>query len=149
TVAAKFADPDVRASLAESGLDRPERLLEMLVLEFEAGGAGIEDGPINTDDLPRIEFSAPKSALLYQPDANHQVLLRMYRDLPSSRLAGLTPESAAATERGNAGLRSLLQACLLRSAGDREGSLKLFREAAEKAPTNPIVRNELEDILLR
>jgi len=149
TAAAKFAVPELRASLAQSGLDRPERLLEMLVMEIGPDGVAIEEGPVNTDDLPVIEFSAPKSALVYQPDSNHQVLLQMFRDIPSGYLAGLPPGVVTATERGHAGLRTLLQACLLRSTGDRQGSLKLFREAAELAPANPIVRNELEDILLQ
>lgn len=149
TVAAKFAYPEVRASLAESGVIRPEGLLEMLVLEIVPGGVAIEDGPVNTDDLPVIEFSAPKSALVYQPDANHEVLLKMFRDIPASYLAGLPPELAATTRRGHAGLRAHLQACLLRSSGNRNGSLRLFREAAEMAPNNPVIRNEVEDILLQ
>jgi spermidine synthase len=149
TVAAKFAVPEVRASLAESGLDRPERLLEMLILEIEPGRAALEEGPVNTDDLPAVEFSAPKSALVYRPDANHRVLLRMFHDIPTRYLAGLTPELATATQRGHAGLRTLLQAGLARSMGDREDSLRLLRHASALAPTNPIIRNELVDVLLR
>jgi spermidine synthase len=149
TVAAKFAVPDVRASLAESGLDRPERLLEMLILEIEPGGIAIEDGPVKTADLPVVEFSAPQSALVYRPDANHRVLLGMFHDIPTRHLAGLTPELAAATQRGHSGLRTLLQAGLARSAGDGNGALRLLREASELAPGNPVIRNELADVLLR
>jgi spermidine synthase len=59
TAAAKFAIPEVRASLAEIGMDRPERLLDMLVMDLEPGDAAIHEGRVNSDNHPFIEFSAP------------------------------------------------------------------------------------------
>jgi spermidine synthase len=148
TAAAKLVVPEVRASLAEIGVDRPERLLDMLVMSFDPGHSGaLENGPVNTDDLPIIEFSAPKSALVYQPDANQQVLLNSFHDIPAAYLAGLTQEAIAAATNGHKGLRLLLQAGILRSAGDLRGSLEMLNEAARLAPASPIIRNELAQTL--
>jgi len=148
TIAAKMASPDVRASLAEIGISRPERLLDMLVMDIQPGVSVVEDGPVNTDDRPIIEYSAPKSALEYRPDINQKVLLDRFQDIPATYLASLAPDAVAEVQRGHAALRSLLQASLLRSHGDLHGGLKLLREAARQAPASPIIRNELSESLV-
>ena len=147
SAASKFADPTIRASLAEVGIDRPERLLDMMLMEFEPGRTAVPDGPVNTDDRPTIEFSAPRSALEYQPDANRQVLLASFGDIPARHLSGLTPEVAAEARRGHAALRTLLQAGLLRSSGDTARCVELLRQAAREAPQSPIIRNALTEAL--
>lgn len=145
--AAKFGDPAICASLAEIGIDRPERLLDMMLMEFEPGGGAVPAGPVNTDDHPIIEFSAPRSALEYQPDANRQVLLASFGDIPARHLSGLAPEAAAEARRGHAALRTLLQAGLLRSSGDTARCVELLRQAAREAPQSPIIRNALTEAL--
>jgi spermidine synthase len=148
TAAAKFSLPEVRLSLAEIGIDRPERLLDMLVLEIGPGLAVVDDGPVNTDDRPIIEFSAPRSALEYRADENQQVLLNYFGEIPAAHLAGLAPEAAETVRRGHEALRSLLRANLLRSAGDLDGCVKLLAEAARQVPSNVVIRTELVESLL-
>jgi spermidine synthase len=146
--AAKMTDPEVRASLAEIGINRPERLLDMLLLEILPGSSIVEDGPVNTDNRPIIEFSAPKSALDYRPDVNQKIWLDRFHDIPLAYLAGLTPEAVVEVQNGHAALRALLEASLLRGHGDLHGGVQLLREAAKHAPASPIVRNELSQSLI-
>jgi len=143
TAAAKFAIPEVRASLAEIGIDRPERLLDMLVMDLEPGDAAIHQGRVNSDNHPFIEFSAPRSALNYQTDTNQKVLLDRFKDVPSAYLEGLTPERVEEIRRGRDALRAVLEASLRRAHGDLRGTVDLLRQAARLAPGSPIIRNEL------
>jgi spermidine synthase len=148
TAAEKFSLPAVRASLAEIGIDRPERLLDMLVMDIEPGQTVVDDGLVITDNQPTIEFTAPRSALEYRADENQQVLLDCFRDIPAAHLAGLSPEVVESVRRGHLALQSVLQASLLRSTGDAEGGAKLLAEAARQAPGSVIIRNEMVDSLL-
>jgi tetratricopeptide (TPR) repeat protein len=147
-VAAKFAVPAVRDSLKEIGIDRPERLLDMLVMDIEPGVARVEDGPVNTDYHPFIEFSAPRSALNDRADTNQKVLLDRFREVPSDYLAGLSPEAVAEVGRGREALRLVLQASLRRSHGELRETVNLLREAMRLAPNSPIIRNELVSSLI-
>jgi spermidine synthase/tetratricopeptide (TPR) repeat protein len=147
TVTAKFELPAVRASLAEIGIDRPERLLEMLVADLTRESVRLLDGELHTDNHPIIEYSAPKSSLSYRVDLNLRVLLAHFQPLPEVHLRHLTPAAAAAVRQGHDGLRTLLQGCVTRSSGDLRGSLTLLREAVRQAPANPIVRDELTQTL--
>ncbi len=148
TVGTKLALPEVRASLAEVGIDNPERLLDMLVMDVHSGTAGLDAGPLNTDDHPIIEFSAPKNALHYTPDVNQRVLLDRFHDVPAEYLSGLSPEAVRQIQSGRAGLRSALQGSVLRGQGDLHGSVSMLRAAVQQAPANPIVRNELSESLV-
>ncbi len=143
TAAAKHSIPEVRASLTEIGIDRVERLLDMLVMEIEPGTDTLPPGPLNTDDRPHIEYSAQRSALDYQTDTNQKVLLDQFKELPPRLLAGLTPEAAAEVARERDGFRAVLHASILRSHGDVRGTVDLLRQAARLAPKSPIIRNEL------
>jgi spermidine synthase len=143
TVAAKFKLPEVRASLEEIGVDRPERVLEMMLADLTRESMPLMDGPTHTDDLPVIEYSAPRSCLSYFVDLNLQVLLMHCLPVPEVYLSGLKPEEAASVRLAHQGLQTLLQGCIRRSTGDLPGSLELIREAARQAPANPLVRTEL------
>lgn len=143
TAAAKYAIPEVRASLAEIGMDRPERLLDMLVMDVEPGDAAVQEGWVNSDNHPFIEFSAPRSALNYHTDTNQKVLLDRFKDVPSAYLEGLAPEAIAEIRRGRDALRAVLEASLRRAHGDLRGTVELLARAARLAPGSPIIRNEL------
>jgi tetratricopeptide (TPR) repeat protein len=146
--AAKMTTPEVAASLREIGINEPHRLLDMLVTDIKPGSALPGAGPVNTDEHPTIEFSAPRSALEYRADANQQVLLDQFDEIPSSYFAGLTAERAAEVRKGHAGLRCLLEASLCRSHGDLQRAAKALARAYEQAPASPIVRNEFSDSMV-
>jgi len=59
--------PWLRAELAELGFASPQELVGQYLASREEVMAQIPDGPINSDDLPLLEYSAPLS--LYRPDA--------------------------------------------------------------------------------
>ena len=143
TAAKHFRTPAVRDSLTEIGIDSPERLLDMLVMDIEPGVSVIEDGPVNTDNHPFIEFSVPRSALDYQTDTNQKVLLDRFKEVPSAYLTGLSPEAVAEIARGREALRDVLEAAVKRSHGDLRGTVALLSEALRLAPKSPIIRNEL------
>jgi len=141
--AAKFSIPEVKASLAGIGIDRPAGLLDMLVMELEPGSAAVEPGALNTDDRPHIEYSAQRSALEYRTDVNQQVLLKHFNEIPPRHLAGLPPEVVEEVTRERDAFRTMLRASILRSQGDVRGTVDLLRLAIENAPRSPIIRNEL------
>ncbi|MCE9612949.1 MAG: hypothetical protein K8T26_01650 [Lentisphaerae bacterium] len=143
TVAAKFALPEVRDSLLEIGIDRPERMLELMVADLTRANVVMGGGKLHTDDHPIIEFSAPKSTLTYWVDQNLNVLLAHFEPIPEVYLAGLAPDVAASVRQAHEGMRTLLLGCIRRSRGDLRGSLTQLREAANQAPSNPIVETEL------
>ncbi|MCX7011815.1 MAG: fused MFS/spermidine synthase [Candidatus Sumerlaeota bacterium] len=57
----RLADPKIAASLGRQGLDNPRALLSGYVGPGAAFAADVEGHPRNTDDYPRLEFSAPIS----------------------------------------------------------------------------------------
>ncbi|MBI2376358.1 MAG: fused MFS/spermidine synthase [Deltaproteobacteria bacterium] len=60
---AAFADERLRAELLRAEVEVPEDLIGLYVTSSEE--AKIPDGPLNTDDTARIEFSAPLDLLRY------------------------------------------------------------------------------------
>ncbi len=142
-IARNASRPVVRESLAATGFEHPEQILEMLVRETMDGARFIEPGMRNTDDRPVIEFSAPRSALDYQPDANQRVLLALFQQAPEYSWMGLTEELITQVQRGREAMRHVLQANIIRASGDLQGNIDLIMKAHQEAPGNPVIRNEL------
>lgn len=142
-VRAKLSIPEVQASLREIGMNRLESILGMFVADMTDLKDMLSAGPLNTDDRPIVEYSAPKSALHYTPDINMQVLLEMLTPLPDSLVASLNTEARAAVDREREALQCILQANRLSSAGRVQEGAALLQKAYELAPLNPVVRNDL------
>lgn len=142
-----FHIPAVQASLAELGFTRPETLLGMFVADLRTTPRLTQPGPLNTDDRPRVEFSAPKHALRQTSFDNIQVLLDIFTDLPDALLAGLTDEERARARDEHAALRRSLEAAVKRGRGD-PAALEELVEASRLAPDNPILRNEVVSLML-
>jgi len=64
TLSERMKDPKVAASLREIGLDDPIRLLATYSFRLSDVIRDLDPYPINTDDRPRIEFTAPRSHLI-------------------------------------------------------------------------------------
>lgn len=66
--------PWVQRELRELGFEQASELAGQYLCTREQALAGIAPGPVNTDDLPLLEYSAPRS--LYRSDALHINLQR-------------------------------------------------------------------------
>lgn len=139
----KFAIPAVRESLAEIGFVRTDMILGMFVSDMRRDMRFVGAGPLNTDTHPVIEFSAPKSALHYTPDANQRVLLDHFTDIPEEFFRGFTPEQRKVMLNGHEALRKTLRASIHRAMGRPKDAFILLLEAVQQAPDNPVIRNEL------
>ena len=148
-VRAKFDLPAVRDSLAEIGVKDPDTILEMLVADLSTLLTGETAGAtLNTDNLPVIEYSTPKSALRYTNFANAQVLLDHFTPIPAALLKGYSDEQVATIQSGHAGLRLVLEAAILKDAGKTGEAFAKLVEARKRAPGNPVVNNEALATLL-
>ncbi len=89
-----YEHPPVRESLSEIGFTSPEMILGMFVADLSQKPEFAGAGPLNTDEFPHIEFSAPKSAMRYTTDENQAALLEHFTPIPDAWLEGLDEETA-------------------------------------------------------
>ncbi|MHC4636575.1 MAG: fused MFS/spermidine synthase [Planctomycetota bacterium] len=78
----RLADPKIRADLQSIGLDSPAHLLSIFVMAEKTLSDFCKDLPVNTDNRPYIEFSAPKG--LYDSQVirkNLQILRKAAEDV--------------------------------------------------------------------
>ena len=139
----KFRIPAVRSSLADIGFVSADMILGMFVSTMSEADKLVGPGPLNTDQNPVIEFSAPRSALHYTSDANQQVLLDSITDVPAEFLAPFTPDEQNMMKAGHEALKLILQANIYRGRNQLDEVMPLLVKAAEMAPRNPVIRNEV------
>lgn len=144
-----FEIPEVRASMAEVGVESAEALLGMFVAEMARTPHFVGPGPLHTDNRPLVEFSAPKHALSYTVDNNQQVLLSNFTDIPGDLIAGLDDDDAERVRKEHEALRLSLLANVRNAAGAPDEAMALLMQANELSPTHPIVRNELGGLAIR
>ncbi|MDZ8117922.1 fused MFS/spermidine synthase [Pontiella agarivorans] len=144
----KFEIPEVRQSLADVGFTKPEMLLSMYVARLSDDVHLFKEGKLNTDNHPYVEFSAPKSTFHYTPDENQQTLLENYSPMPDFLLKSLTDEQKKIVTDSHEAMRMTLEANLFRAKDDYKNNIQLLMKAAELAPENPVVANELGSSLL-
>ena len=60
-----------------------------------------DQGDLNTDNRPYIEFSAPKSTFHYTPAENQAVLLKHYSPMPYKLIEKLTFGSKRKCHKGS------------------------------------------------
>jgi tetratricopeptide (TPR) repeat protein len=75
-------------------------------------------------------------------------MLDNFTEIPVSFLEGFSEEAATALRGEHEALRLALQASILRESRDMAAALDLLTEAQRAAPENPVVNNELVDLLM-
>jgi spermidine synthase len=90
-IARRIAQPAVAADLANIGVRGPLELLSFLQLDEAAVRRFADDAPVNDDDHPRLEYSAPRAAFADTIGANLKALaaLRPHADA-RARILGIS-----------------------------------------------------------
>ena len=144
----RFDIPAVKQSLAEVGITSPERVLGMFVADLRRTNSLFGAGPLNTDDRPAVEFSAPRNALRFTPVENQCLLLANFSSVPDEFLEGLNAEQRTLVEKNGRALKTMLEGNFLYAKGDASNAFKLLRESLELAPENPVIRESLMTVVL-
>ena len=139
----RLAETDVRADLAEIGLDRPAKIVSALLLDEQAYDAFVGDGPVNSDRYPLLEFMAPRRAYRFALSQNLAALaarrsaVEPWLDVP----AGLKSDLPPAVERASAATAGLLAGHVIYQRGTFEYSAALgeYRRAAALDPSDPSI----------
>jgi spermidine synthase len=121
-----LAEPRVKESLSEVGLDAPEELLGTLVLDDEGVRRYVGEASPVTDDLPAIEFfrSHPGPPFSIEP------MLRLAVS-PGTVASGLDPARAARVEKETAAARLQMGSRMASLAKDEARAFSLADEAAK------------------
>jgi len=143
----KYLIPAVYDSLGEYGFTSPQSILGMFVADLRGNVALTGDGELNSDRFPRIEYSAPRSALHSTIDQNQEVLLDLYSELPADALDELSEGEAQEAKRNQRALKLALQANVHRGRGDYRLNIEGLIEAVKLSPGNAIIRNDLVNSL--
>jgi len=143
-VAERMRKGPVAASLQEVGFTSPASILGTLVVQTEDAHRLAGPGPVNTDERPLIEFSAPRSALNYTADENQKILAGIFAPLPPSLLSSLDPHARNEARNMRKALRLVLAAGMARATdGPPKVAEGLLEQAAAAEPGSPLVRGDL------
>lgn len=142
--------PEVAASLADIGFTKPEHLWGILIADFSSSPPRRPERLI-TDDDPFVEFTAPRSALEQTHHHNRRLQLDFFEEgrekrLNSPFMAAFSEEERGAIESQQTALQDALRAGLEFAQGNMQLALDHAAEAIERAPENPIVRDEVSEI---
>lgn len=135
---------NVRRRIGDHGAR--DAVSEALMLLFYAGNVSesralFADSPINTDDLPVIEYGAPLAQRRVKAGEDAWMtgerLVSFYRDLERATppqfdpyLRNLTPQQQGYTRAG----LDLFDSFVKRSIGDRQGAAELFQAFRSRSP---------------
>ncbi|MFL2859625.1 MAG: fused MFS/spermidine synthase [Pontiellaceae bacterium] len=149
----KFEITQVRESLSEIGFNDPEMLLSMYVARLSNENKIWDQGNLNSDNNPYIEFSAPKSTFYYTPDENQGVLLKHYSSIPEELMDNLSEDKKQLVLDSHKAMKIMLSANIQQAretdklAGielqDLYQVTKMLQQASEISPNNPVIANEL------
>ena len=128
-------------------------LLSMFVARLSEENKIWDQGDLNTDNRPYIEFSAPKSTFHYTPAENQAVLLKHYSPVPYKLIENLTSDKKENVTKAHEAMKILLEANIEQSkASDKITQLppqdvlydvtRMLEEAVNLSPNNPVVINE-------
>jgi len=134
TVATRFAEPTVRAALAEVGVESPAALLATFLTDREGLERFVGDALAVTDDRPRIEYAAWTRRGEIRRVLPH--LLELTSDPPLAPSDPLRDEVTA--ERAE--LFDFYRSSLAAMAGERERAVTLLRDVLARDPDNPYYR---------
>lgn len=126
---ALWSEPTLQSDFQKLGLQRPSGLLAYHLLDDRDLRRLIGDGPLNTDDLPLLEFHAPKKLFGAQLTEQNRSLIASFR-------SSLLPEIGFST----APTDSLLGAAETSAAiGDRERTHGFLDPLLQRTPSLPAV----------
>jgi spermidine synthase len=124
---ARIAEPSVKASLAEVGLDAPEELLGAFVLDDPGVRRYVDDAPPVTDDLPAIEFFRSHPGPPFSLE--HMLSFAVSPETLAAREAD--PSRAARLEKETRAARLQMASWMAREAKDDARSRSLAEDAAK------------------
>jgi spermidine synthase len=138
---ARLAERDVRADLAEIGLDRPEKIFSGLLLDEHAYAEYVGDGPLNSDRYPLLEFTAPRRAFRFALSHNLAALAR--RLTPVQPLLVESPFTSSVDLRTSLGRATAALPALLaghvayqRGTFEYDAALNEYQRAAALDPSD-------------
>lgn len=142
--------PEVRADLAESKLDDPDEILSLLVLDADGVAALAGDGPLNTDDRPRVEFGISFGTAEWY--ASLQAIYRLALREPPPLTGLADPAARARLERFIQARRHWLYGSIVQGVGVTSHNAEMvrlgidrYRKAVELVPESRNLKRLLED----
>jgi len=149
----RMSQPTVRADLERMQVTSPYTLAAYFIAADEALDRYVGDvGALNTDDLPIIEYSAPRA-----PN-EHLAISRALLDIQQPILSlltdlGETEEAAEQTRRrllaSFEAMQSAQRAAIAQNSGDLPRAISECRHALELDPENPVARATLAQAYIR
>ncbi|OGV46565.1 MAG: hypothetical protein A2X46_06420 [Lentisphaerae bacterium GWF2_57_35] len=143
-----YERPQVKSSLSDIGFTTPEMILGMFVADLSKNPGFSQEGHLNTDNHPYVEFSAPRSSVQYTTEANQQALLECFTPIPSNWLAAMDSNTAVRLQREHEAVRLTLESGMLRAQNRIEDAFVKMTQAHNISPNNPVVINEMVAMLL-
>jgi spermidine synthase len=148
TLRRRFEVPEVKQSLAEIGVVSPEVLMAMCVADLRKPLGLFGCGPLNSDDRPYVEFSAPRNALRYTNPENIAALLEAFSPVPDEMLKGFDDDARRNITTFHNALRETLEGVALQTAGNASGAFHKYVRAHEAAPQHPIITDLLVSLIM-
>jgi len=149
-LADRLERPAVRADLAESNLDDPDEILSLLVLDAAGVAALAGDGPLNTDNHPRVEFGISFGTAEWY--ASLQAIYRLALREPPPLTGLAEPAARARLERFVAARRHWLYGSIVQGVGVASRNAEMvrlgidrYRKAVELVPESRNLKRLLED----
>ena len=147
-LASRMRNPELAAELREVNLQSPALLLSHFVLGEDELAAFSRGQPLDTDDRPVIEFSAPRLAVrsARQGMMNLLELNRQTGDA-GQLLAGAGTDQAALIEQlrpKQAGKKAIIEGFRFLLNDDADGQRRFYQEALAQNPGN----EDLQSVLL-
>lgn len=144
----RFEISAVRESLAEIGVTSPEIVLAMCVADLRQPLGLFGRGPLNTDNHPYVEFSAPRHALRYTNPENIAALLEAFSPVPEELLRDFDDAAREQVGTFHAALREALEAVQLQTAGDASAAFQKYISAHKSAPHHPVITDLLVSLIM-
>ncbi|MGH9869501.1 MAG: fused MFS/spermidine synthase [Candidatus Polarisedimenticolia bacterium] len=139
-LARRMAEPRVAESLRQIGLDDPARLLATYCFRVADVKDDLRAAPLNTDDRPRLEFSAPRSHLVNTVKDNLPWLMARIRPV-DALLDREDPALIARVAVLREAQRLTMEGRLQVLRGDLEGGVATIERALDLDPTDPYARD--------
>jgi spermidine synthase len=135
TIAARFAEPEVRRVLAEVGIADPAALLATYVTDRAGLEAFVAGAPPVTDDRPRLEHAG-----LLRAGEFSRVLERILALQREPPLVGADDDLRAAIARSRENLHAFYEAVRLFHAGRRDETEPVLERLFDAEGNNPYYR---------
>jgi len=146
----RMQNPDLAAELREVNLQSPALLLSHFIMGDDALAAFSRGQPLDTDDRPVIEFSAPKLAV----QSSRQGMMNL---LELNRTVGDASQLLATSgtnhiglieqlRRQQAGKKAVIQGFQFLLNDDPDGQRQFYQEALARDPANEDLQSALREL---